>query len=1365
MATTKGLYTTNRTYVGMLRGTFATVAYVVPAVYTTDPLFSFNSLLLPGETDYLPFNADNSLNNFNVNVLGDAKASNFSPYTGGYYSVLFDGTGDYISLTPNSSLTLDGDYTIEFSVYFTSLDTAERIPVNCWNTGSGWLLSTESSAWNFKSAGSFTLTYSTVAPAAGQWYHVAVTRSGSATNNVKLFVNGVQVAQGTNTSTLTPAASSTGCVIGGGQGGGGQLITGHISNLRIVKGTALYTAAFTPPTSPLTAISGTSLLTCQDNRFIDRSTNNFAITVSGDAKISAADPFEVPASFASYGGAYFDGTGDYLACGSQPLYAFGTGVFTVEAWIYVISRSAEYNFVATRTSAGSAASWSMSVVTSGGVTVYTDAHVFNNVGTVPLNAWTHVALVREGTSTNQTKVYINGINVASATNSQNFTTNTLAVGCASDGSQFPFLGYISDVRITKGTAVYTGNFTPPSTPVSISGSPIQYPNTANVNTSFPSANTSLSLLQYSQPHNNSTFLDKSNFRQVITRNGNSRQGTFSPYGANWSAYFDGTGDYLSAAYNSAFNVAGNTFTVEAWVNMTGAFATNSSSNKVGSIAVFGPATVGQGWEFIIDQTNNTFSLTVMGSNSNFMQCSFTFSLNTWYHVAAVRNGSTNYLFVNGVSQTLTTNAYTGGSAASGSLTIGTALRFAGYDHYFVGYISNFRLVSGTALYTSNFTPSTSPLTAVSGTSLLTCQSNRFIDNSTNNFTITLNGDTTIEKTSPFGLTANASPTFTGGSGYFDGSGDSLTSTGSTAFTMGTGSFTVEYWVYQTVDTGGYTQHVGSAVGSNGFAFGTAGLALYMTTASSGYNTSVAFALNTWNHIVWTRDSSGNVRAFLNGLMVYGPASITTNITETNFGIAQTVSGTGYNFTGYLSDIRVIKGMNTYTGNFTPPSAPLSLGGNSTIYSNTANVNTTFAGSNTTLMLNFTDAAIKDATTYFNLETVADTKLAFETAYSNVNYSNYFDGTGDYLSVPYNSALALGSGGTWTIEYWVYFNAAFGTFTPISHQQDATVRWCVEHAAASTLLLFDNSTSTTFTHPSTLGPNNWYHIAFVRDGTTVRMYVNGVASSTTTTSNLSNITSGPLSIGRNEFGGAYFFYMNGYIADVRLVKGTAIYNSTFAPSITPLTAVTNTSLLTCQSNRFIDNSTNNFAITVNGETAVRSFNPFQRNTGSSFYFDGTGDYLRIANNQSLALGTANFTIEFWANMTTNPSNQVILDQRPDGSHGAYPAILFESKYIRWYVSSATRIQSTSTLTLNTWYHVAICRVSGTTTMYINGNVSGATWADSTNYLTGAAGLVIGASTWSGGSANMNGYIDDLRITRGNARYTANFTPSITMLPVR
>jgi hypothetical protein len=167
--------------------------------------------------------------------------------------------------------------------------------------------------------------------------------------------------------------------------------------------------------------------------------------------------------------------------------------------------------------------------------------------------------------------------------------------------------------------------------------------------------------------------------------------------------------------------------------------------------------------------------------------------------------------------------------------------------------------------------------------------------------------------------------------------------------------------------------------------------------------------------------------------------------------------------------------------------------------------------------------------------------------------------------------------------------------------------------------------------------------------------------------------------------------------------------------------------------------------------------------TSLYFDGTGDYLRTPTTQTLALGSGNFTVELWVNMVSNDINQTILDQRPDGSHGAYPAILFESRYIRWYVSSATQIQSTSQLSFNTWYHVAICRSAGVTKMFIDGVQSGSSWSDSTNYLIGANGQTIGASTWYGGTANINGYLDDVRVTKGYAYYTSNFTPPTGPLP--
>ena len=1355
MPTTKGLYTTNRTYVGMLRGTFATVAYVVPPVYTTDPLFSFNSLLLPGETDYLPFNADNSLNNFNVNVLGDAKASNFSPYTGGYYSAYFDGTGDYLTAPNNAAFNLSsGNWTIEGWFYFNALVTGATLFAIQPTSGSTYsvYLNGTSGQIDISQVGSSTITMAASGSiAVGSWYHIAFVKTSTST--ITCYVNGVTK---NNTTSYTFSNSNSSFYIGENPIYSGVMSNGYISNFRVVKGTAVYTTTFTPPTSSLVAISGTSLLTCQDNRFIDRSTNNFAITASGDAKISAANPFDVPASFASYGSFYSDGTDDILNIPYNSLFAFN-GNFTVEYWVN-FSAHANYGGMVSCMIVASVTGWQIIFnSTSNNILVeFTGGTITSSVVINP-NQWNHVALSRNGSAL---VLYINGVSAGTATTSTTFDSGSakLYIGAERNGSGSQMTGYISDVRITKGTAVYTGNFTPPNAPVSISGSPIQYTLTANVNTSFPSANTSLSLLQYSQPHNNSTFLDKSNFRQVITKNGNSRQGTFSPYGANWSAYFDGTTDYLTTSA-SASNLMTGDFTVELWAYQTTAAAAS------GLIGINNTTSSGGANFGLYLESDGKITFFIAGNGTTYTSSAVVLTIGTWKHIAFVRSGSTNTIYVDGVS-VLTNSAATSWSGTP-VITVG---RLFGDNSgaTFYGYLTNVRVVKGTAVYTAAFTPPTSPLTAISGTHFLTCQSNRFIDNSTNNFAITVTGDPSIQKSSPFGLTANASPTFTGGSGYFDGSGDSLKSAGSTAFTMGTGPFTVEYWVYQTVNTGSFTHHIGASESSNGFAFGTATLALYLTTTSVGYVSGTSLALNTWNHIAWTRDSSGNVRGYLNGVMVYGPTSITTNITETSFGIAETVGG-GYNFTGYLSDIRVIKGMNVYTGNFTPPSAPLSLGGNSTIYSNTANVNTTFAGSNSTLMLNFTDAAIKDATTYFNLETVADAKLGFESAYSNVNYSNYFNGSADLLSLNYTGLQNYA--GDVTIECWFKLNALpAGTLYTNSMYiiggNPYNSNPGIDFAIGSNAIWFNQADYTQRTLSGTWTSDlNWHHVAVTRNTNTWTMWLDGVSIATATSSNaFANTTA--LAIGRDEPpGGDTSGYMNGHISNLRIVNGRALYTTAFTPSTSPLTAVSGTSLLTCQSNRFIDNSTNNFAITATGDPSVRSFNPFQRNPGSSLYFDGTGDYLRIANNQSLALGTGNFTIEFWANMTTNPSNQVILDGRPAGSHGAYPAILFESKYIRWYVSSATRIESTPALTLNTWYHVAICRVGGTTTMYINGNVSGSTWSDSTNYLIGSAGLVIGASTWSGGSANMNGYIDDLRITRGNARYTANFTPSITMFSVR
>jgi hypothetical protein len=117
------------------------------------------------------------------------------------------------------------------------------------------------------------------------WNHVALTRNSG---TVTLWVNGVSGGTKSDTTNLTEQRVFIG------SGGLGLYLTGRISNLRIVKGTAVYTSAFTPPTTAVTAITNTQLLlnTTYDANFLkDNSTNNFTVTNNGSVTSSALAPF------------------------------------------------------------------------------------------------------------------------------------------------------------------------------------------------------------------------------------------------------------------------------------------------------------------------------------------------------------------------------------------------------------------------------------------------------------------------------------------------------------------------------------------------------------------------------------------------------------------------------------------------------------------------------------------------------------------------------------------------------------------------------------------------------------------------------------------------------------------------------------------------------------------------------------------------------------------------------------------------------------------------------------------------------------------------------------------------------------------
>ncbi len=639
---------------------------------------------------------------------------------------------------------------------------------------------------------------------------------------------------------------------------------------------------------------------------------------------------------------------------------------------------------------------------------------------------------------------------------------------------------------------------------------------------------------------NNTFLDSSTNAFSITRNGNPTQGTFSPFSqTGWSGYFDGSGDNLSVADNAAFEFGSGSFTVEMWFYL-GASGNNAliTKNRSGTSPEGGLA---------IDVSTTTIRTYIDGNAGTTLvpNITTTISLNTWYHLAVVRSvsgGTNNYVFLNGVlvGSSTTSTAF---ADTSQPLRIGTDNLSGSNYNQLTGYISNLRIVKGTAVYTSAFTPPTAPLTAISGTSLLTCQSNRFIDNSTNAFAITVNGNTSVEAFAPFDPTTAYAASTVGGSGYFDGTGDYFSIADNTALDMEASSFTIEAWVYapSTINSNSisiYSKRATTEIyGGVIFGIDSSNRPLcYATVDGSNWNVTMTsgtqtIVLRTWNHVALTRN--GNIWT----IWVNGVSSQTTTVSGTvpNNAAAMTVNAGAADggFTGsaaYIAGLRVVKGTAVYTAAFTPPTAPPT------------------AIANTSLLLNYTNAGITDAAAKNVLETVGSAQIS--TAQSKFGGSSMaFDGTGDYLITRDNPNFVYGTG-DFTIEFWVRFTAT-GEYMHVYDQRPAST-----DGAYPTIRLNQTgngleyvSTSAVRISGGSITTGVWYHIAVARAGTSTKMFLDGtqVGSTYTDSTNYLNGTNRPF------IGGSGYhvtsLYFQGYIDDLRITKGYARYTTTFTPPTT------------------------------------------------------------------------------------------------------------------------------------------------------------------------------------------------------------------------
>ena len=186
-----------------------------------------------------------------------------------------------------------------------------------------------------------------------------------------------------------------------------------------------------------------------------------------------------------------------------------------------------------------------------------------------------------------------------------------------------------------------------------------------------------------------------------------------------------------------------------------------------------------------------------------------------------------------------------------------------------------------------------------------------------------------------------------------------------------------------------------------------------------------------------------------------------------------------------------------------------------------------------------------------------------------------------------------------------------------------------------------------------------------------------------------------------------------------------------------------------STTFADSSLNSLAVTAAGNAQISTAQ--SKFGGASAYFDGTGDYLSISTNSVFNFGAGAFTVETWVRFSSASGQQCIASNYGSSTAG-WSIQLFGGTIIVNLSGDGVDITGTTVISANTWYHVALSGSTGAIRLFINGTQEGSTYAGAV-LLDTSSSLNVGAIT---GTATLNGYLDEVRITKGVARYTANFT---------
>ena len=736
-----------------------------------------------------------------------------------------------------------------------------------WN-GSGWYniaLINNTPTWGTQPASSYTLaadgTATVVSIVASDPEGLPITYSitSDTSGSVATVVQGTGL--NTNSWTITPSTSDA-------DAGTFSLTFRASDGINIASAVSEFTLQFQVQNSNYTTalITSVGANNAVNNTFIDSSTNSHTITAFGDAHQTTFSPYRHGGYSLHFPGAVM------MDLGFSTL---NSGNWTFECWAKV----SVGGVLLGKYGGGNQLEAFGVHPTTGYMYTHTGAGVEAPTCTNDLRDGNWHYLVWERYSGTY-YYWADGTLEASFANTETpaASANWQLGGGQSHGG---FTGNMKEARFSLSTAVYTGSA--PTTPTE--------PQTTPRSTDAFFTGVGLEVKDYSS--NNRTFTPPATLELQPTAPYDYNQYSSAINGGSMS--FDGTGDYLLPAANASFALGTGNFTIEFWM-----YAENISSAQ----NIWDQRT---GAGFVINLSSSKVGFYSESSPAAYVVQSAALKNNQWYHVAFVRTGSAMVLYLNGVSVATGTSAsdYTDNSPKIG-------VRYTADQQYFIGCLADVRSVKGTAVYTTDFTPPTAPLTAITNTSLLLKGTDAgIIDKAQSNKLLTLTGNTKSSTTQTKYLSSSM---------YFDGSGDNIyTDVLTTA-----GDFTVEMWIR-------FDGQIPNPANQSPtfFVWGTTTFMLYATSTTGVLNmigngsglisSSTAMTADTWHHVAFARQGSTG-RLFLNGTLEGSTTSFSTNLN------ARAVIGSeeslGYPFKGYMSDVRITKGLARYTSNFTAPAAAL-----------------------------------------------------------------------------------------------------------------------------------------------------------------------------------------------------------------------------------------------------------------------------------------------------------------------------------------------------------------------------------------------------------------------------------------------------------